>query len=266
MVNLVTHPFHLVDESPWPIATATRARVLALSLVKWFHTSSFYRVVLCSICLLSVVFQWWADVCCEASFQGLHTKPVQDGIRIGIMLFIIREVIFFVSFFWAFFHRRLRPSHVFGHIWPPLGVSIFDPLSIPALNTLILISSGVSATWAHRAVSNGQHYEAVWGLITTIILGLYFTALQCLEYLQAWFTIADSVFGSVFFIATGFHGFHVLVGTTFLVVILLRLHWGHFSPAHHLGLEMACWYWHFVDVVWIFLYIWVYCWRAVGSL
>lgn len=212
------------------------------------------------ILILLVIIQWWRDISCEATIQGRHTGIVELGIRWGIGLFIISEVFFFFSFFWAFFHRRLRPTIELGGLWPPLGIEVFNPWQVPLLNTLVLLRSGITVTWSHHAITAGEHSEAVIRLIYTVALGIYFTFLQALEYLEARFSFADRVYGSTFYIATGFHGIHVLVGTTFLAICLIRLQRGHLSSLHHFGFEAAAWYWHFVDVVWLFLFISIYWW------
>lgn len=260
MSNHVNHIYHLVDESPWPLTRSLGAFFLTSGLIKWFH---FYSPTLISLGLIIIgitIYQWWRDVSTEGSFQGLHTTIVELGLRWGIILFIIREVFFFLSFFWAFFHSRLAPTIEIGARWPPVGIKVFNPFQVPLLNTLVLLSSGVRVTWAHHALMRGDHSSRVKGLITTIVLGIYFTALQALEYYEARFRIADRVYGSVFFVATGFHGLHVLVGTTFLIVCLIRLIINKLRANHHFGFEAAAWYWHFVDVVWLFLYIWIYWW------
>jgi cytochrome c oxidase subunit 3 len=185
----------------------------------------------------------------EGALQGLHSSLVELGLRYGIILFIVSEVIFFSSFFWAFFHRSLAPTTELGAIWPPVGVSPFNPLEVPLLNTIILLSSGIRVTWAHHALIAGNHLRATKGLFITISLGVYFTCLQVFEYYEASFRIADGAFGATFFVATGFHGLHVIVGSVFLIACALRIRRGHFSPTHHFGFEAAAWYWHFVDVV-----------------
>jgi len=167
---------------------------------------------------------------------------------------------FFFSFFWAFFHRSLAPTIEIGLIWPPTGIEPFNPFQVPLLNTIILLSSGVTVTWAHHSIIENNHSQTLTGLILTVILGLYFTSLQALEYWEASFTISDSSYGSTFFMATGFHGVHVIIGTTFIAVCLNRHFKNHFSPSHHFGFEAAAWYWHFVDVVWLFLYMTIYWW------
>ena len=260
MSNLLRHPYHLVDESPWPLFRALGAFFLTSGLVKWFHVGSTSLIALGLTLILIVMAQWWRDVSCEGAYQGLHTKIVELGLRWGIILFIISEVFFFVSFFWAFFHRSLAPDPEIGRVWPPFGIIVFDPFEVPLLNTLVLLSSGVRVTWAHHALIRGNHSNTGAGLEATITLGVYFTCLQAIEYYEASFSIADRVYGSTFFVATGFHGLHVLVGTTFLLVCLSRLDMDHFRAAHHFGFEAAAWYWHFVDVVWLFLYIWLYWW------
>ena len=192
--------------------------------------------------------------------RGLHRAIVELGLRWGMLLFITSEVFFFLRFFWAYFHARLAPNVEVGGTWPPTGVLCFSPFRVPLLNTIILVSSGASVTWAHHALLSGRSREAKVGLLITVGLGLYFTALQAFEYYEASFSFADGVYGSTFFIATGFHGLHVIVGTLFLLVCYMRLLKGEFSRGHHFGLEAAAWYWHFVDVVWLFLYLALYWW------
>lgn len=260
MSNMTRHPYHIVDESPWPLIRSAGAFFITAGLVKWFHQFSFTLALTgCSIILI-VMAQWWRDVRVEAAHQGLHTKIVEVGLRWGMLLFIVSEVFFFVSFFWAFFHNRLSPRVELGRSWPPSGVITFNPFEVPLLNTLVLISSGVTVTWAHHALMAGNHINTAKGLTVTVILGLYFTSLQALEYYEASFSMADSALGSAFFVATGFHGLHVLVGTTFLVVCLRRVKNFQFRAQHHFGFEAAAWYWHFVDVVWLFLFVALYWW------
>ena len=210
--------------------------------------------------ILIVITQWWRDISREGTIQGLHTSIVELGLRWGIALFIVSEVFFFLSFFWAFFHARLSPNIDVGSVWPPFGIKVFNPFQVPLLNTIILISSGISVTWAHHSLMMGNFSQTKIGLAITVILGIYFTMLQALEYFEARFTFADRIYGSTFFIATGFHGLHVLIGTLFLIVILFRHINYEFSINHHFGFEAAAWYWHFVDVVWLFLYMIIYWW------
>lgn len=209
------------------------------------------------------MFQWWRDISLEGTLLGLHSNIVELGLRWGIVLFIISEVFFFLSFFWAFFHSSLAPDFEIGSLWPPSGISPFNPFQVPLLNTIALLSSGVRVTWAHHALIRGNHSLATLGLIVTVLLGIYFSALQSLEYYEARFSIADRVYGSRFYVATGFHGLHVIIGTTFLMVCLKRLLSLHFRSKHHFGFEAAAWYWHFVDVVWLFLYMWLYWWGSL---
>lgn len=254
------HPFHLVDARPWPILGAFGAIITIIGLIKWFHFFDNSLFLLGSLITILIIFQWWRDITREGTFQGLHTYPVTIGLRWGIILFITSEVFFFISFFWAFFHRSLAPTIELGITWPPKGIIPFNPLQIPLLNTLILLTSGLTVTWAHHRLIENNFTQTTQGLSLTVILGVYFTILQAYEYIEAPFTIADSVYGSTFFIATGFHGLHVIIGTTFLLVCLLRHLNNHFSCIHHFGFEAAAWYWHFVDVVWLFLYISIYWW------
>ncbi|KAI8032975.1 cytochrome c oxidase subunit III (mitochondrion) [Drosophila gunungcola] len=254
------HPFHLVDYSPWPLTGAIGAMTTVSGMVKWFHQYDISLFFLGNIITILTVYQWWRDVSRESTYQGLHTYAVTIGLRWGMILFILSEVLFFVSFFWAFFHSSLSPAIELGASWPPLGIISFNPFQIPLLNTAILLASGVTVTWAHHSLMESNHSQTTQGLFFTVLLGIYFTILQAYEYIEAPFTIADSVYGSTFYMATGFHGVHVLIGTTFLLVCLLRHLNNHFSKNHHFGFEAAAWYWHFVDVVWLFLYITIYWW------
>lgn len=260
MSNLIRHPYHLVDESPWPLFSSLAALYLTTGSLKWFHGGSPSLLFWGLLIIIIVSYQWWRDISKEAGFQGSHRHFVEIGIRYGILLFIASEVILFFSFFWTFFHRSVSPTIELGVNWPPLNINTFHPLEVPILNTIVLLSSGIRVTWAHHALTCGLHKNAAQGLIITIILGFYFTVLQSFEYYEASFRIADRVFGSVFFLTTGFHGLHVIVGSLFLVVCYLRLRKGLLSPNHHFGFEAAAWYWHFVDIVWLFVYIIIYCW------
>lgn len=219
-------------------------------------------VIFSVLSILIVKFQWWRDVTRESLIKGDHTKEVMKGLEIGIILFIISEIFFFLSFFWAFFHSSLSPDINIGAYWPSRGIKAFSPIGIPLLNTIILLSSGLTVTWAHQAIITGRLPKTKKSLILTIILGTYFTYIQIFEYLRAPFTIADSVYGSTFFMATGFHGLHVIIGTIFLFTSLMRLIKNHFSSTHFFGFEASAWYWHFVDLVWLFLYIFLYWWRG----
>nr|YP_010546434.1 cytochrome c oxidase subunit III [Miridiba trichophora]UYI30130.1 cytochrome c oxidase subunit III [Miridiba trichophora] len=256
------HPYHLVDVSPWPILGALSAMITMIGLIKWFHFYNNNLFLLGTVTTMLIMYQWWRDISREGTFLGLHTYPVTMGLRWGMILFITSEVFFFISFFWAFFHSSLTPTIELGMLWPPKGITPFNPLQIPLLNTLILLSSGLTVTWAHHSLMENNHKQALQGLTLTVILGIYFTLLQAYEYVEAPFTMADSVYGSTFFIATGFHGLHVIIGTTFLAVCLIRHFLNHFSNIHHFGFEAAAWYWHFVDVVWLFLYISIYWWGS----
>jgi cytochrome c oxidase subunit 3 len=256
------HPFHIVDQRPWPLTGAIGAFIITSGTVRWFQGKSNILIYAGIIVLLITSAQWWRDVSREASFQGHHPFEVETNIRLGIILFITSEVLFFVSFFWAFFHSSLAPAIEVGILWPPKNISAFNPFQIPLLNTIILLSSGVSVTWAHHRLIENNHSQTKQGLIITVVLGLYFTALQAYEYYEAPFSFADSVYGSTFFIATGFHGLHVIIGTSFLAVCTIRLLKYHFSSNHHFGFEAAAWYWHFVDVVWLFLFVSIYWWGS----
>nr|ALO71183.1 cytochrome c oxidase subunit 3 [Tasgius compressus] len=252
----------MVDVSPWPLLGALGAMITMVGLVKWFHLFKIDLFILGLMITMLVMYQWWRDVIREATFQGLHTHKVTMGLRWGMILFITSEIFFFISFFWAFFHSSLSPSIELGMMWPPKGIETFNPIQIPLLNTLILLTSGLTVTWAHHSLMENDFDQTTQGLTLTVILGIYFSILQAYEYMEAPFTIADSVYGSTFFVSTGFHGLHVIIGTTFLFVCLIRHLKNHFSCTHHFGFEAAAWYWHFVDVVWLFLYVSVYWWGS----
>nr|YP_009995407.1 cytochrome c oxidase subunit III [Ochthebius lividipennis]QNP09823.1 cytochrome c oxidase subunit 3 [Ochthebius lividipennis] len=256
------HPFHLVDVSPWPLTGALGAMITMIGLIKWFHFYNINLFLLGTMITLLIMYQWWRDVSRESTFQGLHTYNVTMGLRWGMILFITSEVFFFLSFFWGFFHSSLAPSIEIGMMWPPKGIMTFNPIQIPLLNTLILLTSGLTVTWAHHSLMENNFSQAKQGLLLTVILGIYFTMLQAYEYIEASFTISDAIYGSSFFMATGFHGLHVIIGTTFLLVCYFRHVNNHFSSIHHFGFEAAAWYWHFVDVVWLFLYISIYWWGS----
>jgi heme/copper-type cytochrome/quinol oxidase subunit 3 len=341
--NRHEHPFHLVKSSPWPFYTALPLFIILLDAVKYFHHYQFSKplLYLALFVFFFSVTHWFWDIIVEATFEGHHNSYVRKGLRLGFALFILSEVMFFFSFFWSFFHYSVSPSVWIGNTWPPLGIKTINPWGLPLLNTVILLSSGVTVTWAHKAilptsrqeieklyapyfdektnryyitlntVTNFEHqeffetvrnllffhnkaaykellvadlvdgltlslnfkmldlvvrsqkrHEVTLALTSTVLYGLLFTALQLHEYNHAPFSMNDSVYGSIFYLTTGFHGFHVIIGTLFLIVCLIRHIYYHFTSEHHLGLEMAIWYWHFVDVVWLFLFICIYWWGS----
>jgi cytochrome c oxidase subunit 3 len=259
------HPYHLVDPSPWPLVGSIGALALTFGLVQFMHGHGLWWIAPGIGLLVLTLFMWWMDVVDEGEHQGHHTGVVQIGLRYGMALFIASEVMFFAAFFWAFFDASLFPKEAVGGVWPPQGILTFDPFSLPLLNTLILLTSGCTVTWAHHALREGDRKGLIQGLSFTVALGLLFTAVQAYEYAHAPYAFTDTVFASTFFMATGFHGFHVIVGTTFLIVCLIRSIKGHFTPDHHFGFEAAAWYWHFVDVVWLFLFIFVYIWGGANA-
>jgi cytochrome c oxidase subunit III len=274
------HDYHLVDPSPWPLMGSVFAFFMAVGAVMWMKSMAVmglkmgpYVFGASLIGVLYVMFAWWADVVREAEHEGHHTRVVQMHHRYGMILFIASEVMFFVAWFWAFFDASFyaneaiqvaRVEHTGGQ-WPPKGINVFDPWHLPLLNTLILLTSGTTVTWAHHALLHGDREGFKKGLILTILLGALFTFVQVYEYMHAPFGFANTIYGATFFMATGFHGFHVLVGTIFLLVCLIRAYKGHFTPKQHLGFEFAAWYWHFVDVVWLFLFVAIYIWGNWGA-
>lgn len=261
------HPFHLVTPSPWPLTISLAASSFVWGLVKWMHSLD-YAMLFLHVGIFGLtlsLYGWFRDIIIEATWEGQHTRKVQRGLRIGMVLFIVSEAMFFFSFFFAFYHASLTPTMGIGYVWPPKGIQTLDPFELPLLNTIILLSSGASLTWAHRSMVAKNRRGAAEGLSMTIFLGIIFTCLQAIEYNEATFSITDGIYGSIFYITTGFHGIHVIIGTIFLTVQACRIMSGHFGlgpefgKRPYLGFETAAWYWHFVDVVWLFLYICIYC-------
>ena len=235
-------PFHLVDPSPWPI-------LVSFSLLSLGFTLTVFGMIL-----------WFRDIITEGTYLGHHTIQVQKGLTIGVVLFIISEVFAFLSVFWAFFHSSLSPTIEIGGVWPPQGITPLDPFAIPLLNTILLLSSGAFVTYGHHALIQGDRKGAILGTLLTLIFAIIFTALQYYEYSESSFTMSDSVYGTVFYASTGLHGLHVIIGTLFILVGFIRIINYHLTDTHHQGHEAAILYWHFVDVVWLFLFIAVYYW------
>ncbi len=258
------HPYHLVDPSPWPIVGALSALALFGGAVMYMHEAAGGTAIMLAglAGMLATMFLWWRDVVREATFEGYHNKVVQIGMRYGMALFIASEVMFFVAWFWAYFNASLFPTEAMGGVWPPEGIQTFDPWGLPFMNTLILLMSGITVTWAHHELIAGNRTRTLQGIGLTILLGLTFTGVQAYEYSHAAFGFRDGIYPTTFYMATGFHGFHVIVGTIFLMVCFVRAYKGHFKPDHHFGFEAAAWYWHFVDVVWLFLFTFIYWWGS----
>ena len=256
------HHWHLVDPSPWPIMGSLGAFCLTSGGVLYMHNyfggNELFKFGI--FITTFVMYVWWRDVIREATFEEQHNSAVQRGLRLGMILFIVSEVMFFFAFFWAFFHSSLAPVYNIGGVWPPEVISTIGASGIPLTNTIFLLSSGATVTWAHHAIRGKAKKNTIVGLFLTIILAILFTFLQVYEYFNAPFNINDSVFGSCFYMTTGFHGFHVFIGTCCLLVSFIRVVFNHYTATHHFGLEAGIWYWHFVDVVWLFLFITVYWW------
>ena len=279
------HDYHLVDPSPWPVLGAIGALVMAIGGIGWMRYLNGGEFPLFGINLanpwlffiglaivLYVMFAWWSDTIKEAH-EGHHTRVVSLHLRYGMIMFIASEVMFFVAWFWAFFDASLfaneaaqvaRAEYTGGH-WPPEGIEVLDPWHLPLYNTIILLLSGTTVTWAHHALLHNDRKGLIWGLTLTVALGVLFSFVQAYEYAEAPFQFSQSIYGATFFMATGFHGFHVLIGTIFLLVCLFRAMAGHFTAQQHFGFEAAAWYWHFVDVVWLFLFACVYVWASAGA-
>lgn len=258
------HPFHMVEPSPWPLLTSFAVLSMMVGAVLYFNGIANGEMLL-TLGFLSTLFSfilWFRDVTTEGTYLGDHTLIVQKGLTMGVALFIVTEVFFFVSIFWAYFHSSLAPTVELGSHWPPAGIEALNPFAIPLLNTILLLSSGATVTYAHHALIQGNRGATILGTAMTIVLAVVFTALQGVEYMDAGFTIADGAYGSCFFFATGFHGFHVIIGTIFIAVAFYRIMAYHLTDHHHLGFESAILYWHFVDVVWLFLYVSIYWWGS----
>ncbi len=257
------HDYHILSPSLWPFLGAVGGFVMLFGAVLLFHGLGPWLMLMGIAVVAYVMVAWWSDVIREAH-GGDHTPVVQLGLRYGFILFIMSEIMFFAAWFWTFFKHALYPMEMgSGGVWPPVGIETFDPWHLPLMNTLILLLSGCFATWAHHAiVHENNRRDFVDGLIGAIVLGVFFTAMQAYEYSHAAFGFAGNVYGASFFMATGFHGAHVIIGTIFLAVCLGRALAGHFTPTDHIGFETAAWYWHFVDVVWLFLFFVVYIWGS----
>nr|UKT66247.1 cytochrome c oxidase subunit III [Haplotrema minimum] len=255
-------PFHLVEMSPWPLLGSLILSCMPIGLVVMIRKDNFFLMFFGMLMMVMIAYLWWRDITREATFQGHHNSYVVGGLKIGFMLFIVSEICFFFAFFWAYFHSSLAPSIELGSMWPPMGLMTLETFQVPLLNTSVLLLSGVSITWAHHSIEEGSYKSGTYGLLLTFMLGVYFLFLQYGEYNETAFSIADSVYGSTFFMATGFHGMHVAVGASFLFVCLLRMIKFHFNKNHHMGFIAAAWYWHFVDVVWLFLYVSIYWWGS----
>nr|ALO64751.1 cytochrome c oxidase subunit III [Andrena nigroaenea] len=255
------HPFHMVTMSPWPMLTSINIMNMLLGMVLLMYLKMTSLLMASTLTLILCLFQWWRDVIRESTFQGYHTFMVTKLIKMSMILFIISELMFFVAFFWTYFHSSIAPSIEIGMTWPPTSIKQINPYNIPLLNSVVLVSSGITITWTHYALLNEKMAETKISFILTIILGVYFTFLQIIEYFETTFCFNDSIYGSIFFMTTGFHGSHVNIGLMFLSTCFMRLSMNHFSKMHHLHFETASWYWHFVDIIWLFLYITIYWWN-----
>ncbi|GLQ52922.1 cytochrome c oxidase subunit 3 [Devosia nitrariae] len=271
-VHAKNHDYHMVEPSPWPIVGSVSAFIMAIGGIAWMQDWTPWVFFIGLAGVLYTMYAWWADVVKEANNGVDHTPVVQMHHRYGMILFIVSEIMFFVAWFWAYFDGFFRGDDALqearvaftGGTWPPTGLELFDPWHLPLFNTIILLTSGTAVTWAHHALLENDRNGLRWGLVLTVLLGVLFSFVQALEYMNAPFSFSGNLYGATFFMATGFHGFHVFIGTVFLLVCLVRAQRGDFTPQRHLGFEFAAWYWHFVDVVWLFLFASVYVWGAWG--
>ena len=261
MAHQKNHDYHILAPSVYPFIGAVSGFVMLFGAVLWMHENGPWMFAIGAVGVIYTMFGWWSEVIAE-SRGGDHTPVVQLGLRYGFIFFIMSEVMFFAAWFWSFFKHALYPMEAFSEgQWPPPSIETFDPWHLPLINTLILLCSGAAATWAHHAlVHENNRRDMAFGLALAIFLGVLFTLFQAYEYSHAAFGFAGNIYGANFFMATGFHGAHVVIGTIFLAVCLIRLQMGHFSPTKHNGFEAAAWYWHFVDVVWLFLFFSIYIW------
>ena len=262
--NFQDHPYHLVSPSVWPVYTALSLFTLTINGALSMHSfvNNYFSVYFSAFLVISSMFFWFRDITSEATFIGDHTLAVQRGLNLGVILFIVSEALFFMAIFWAFFHSALTPTVELGAQWPPIGIEPVNPFELPLLNTVILLSSGATITYAHHSFIYGNRDGALYGTIATVILAVVFTLFQGIEYSVSSFTISDGIFGTCFFFGTGFHGLHVIVGTIFLGAGLWRAYEYHTTDNHHLGYEASILYWHFVDVVWLFLFLSIYYWGS----
>jgi cytochrome c oxidase subunit 3 len=261
------HPYHLVRPSVWPLFGAFAGGLLAVGALLYMHdvhigdfAIGLKGVFAGLLCVLLTMYYWWKDVVIEAVKEKAHTEITYLGFRYGMALFIASEVMFFVAFFWAFFNASLFPVESINFVWPPESIEIIKPFELPLLMTMILLLSGCTVTWAHHEILHGNTEKAAQGIGLTVILGIIFLFFQVFEYGHATFGFTEGIYPSTFYMATGFHGFHVFVGTVFLIVCYFRMKKGHFTAERHFGFESAAWYWHFVDVVWLFLFCAIYVW------
>ncbi|MBV0911306.1 cytochrome c oxidase subunit 3 [Anianabacter salinae] len=263
MAHEKNHDYHILQPSIWPFIGAVSAFIMLFGAVLMFHGNGPWMFLIGFAGVAYVMFAWWSEVV-EESRQGDHTPVVRIGLRYGFIMFIMSEVMFFAAWFWSFFKHAIYPMQEFSEgQWPPPSIEVFDPWHLPLINTLILLCSGAAATWAHHALAHeNNRKDLVNGLIVAILLGIVFTFFQAYEYSHAAFGFSGNIYGANFFMATGFHGAHVVIGTIFLFVCLLRALAGQFTPEKHIGFEAAAWYWHFVDVVWLFLFAAIYIWGS----
>lgn len=259
MSSLKKHPFQIIDPSPWPLVCAMGTLLLTLGAVLAMHKKDYIVLIFGALMVVGSAIGWWRDMIHEGADKKVYTKEVKNGLKIGMIIFIVTEIMFFVSFFWAYFNASLDPSAVIGSVWPPKGLKTIDPFDLPYFNTLILLLSGTTVTWAHHSLLEGKTKDVTLGLGLTVLLGLIFTCVQILEYHHAPFLFKGGIYPSNFYMATGFHGLHVLLGTIFLSVCYFRSKKeGSFTVDSHTGFEVAAWYWHFVDAVWLFLFVAIY--------
>nr|CAD5105744.1 cytochrome c oxidase subunit 3 [Singhiella simplex] len=254
------HFFHLVTHSPWPILVALNLLNLGTAIVGMIVYSDYALMMISIIVLIAISSQWWRDIIREALYEGTRSVKINQTMGLGMLFFIVSEVWFFISFFWSYFYYSLSPDFTIGMAWPAHGIQPMSFMDIPLLNTLTLLTSGFFVTWSHHALVNHDYKQASLALCLSILSGLYFVIIQAYEYMNSTFSFNDSVFGNSFYILTGFHGIHVMIGLIFISISWFRMVSIQFSPSSFHGYEYSIWYWHFVDLVWLFLYTFLYWW------
>nr|AZL93184.1 cytochrome c oxidase subunit 3 [Diapriidae sp. ZJUH_2016010] len=253
------HPYHIVSNSPWPIIFSINLMNFIISNLLMMNMKNNKFLLIMMMLLIIIMMNWWKNLMLESLMQGFRTIKCKIMMKFSMILFILSEIMFFMSMFWCYMHMYLSPSIEIGSIWPPKNIEMFNPFLIPLINSIILITSGMTLTYSHYLMINNKFIKSIIYMYMTIILGMMFTTIQIYEYKMSFFNISDSIYGSIFFMLTGFHGLHVIIGTIFLITSLKNMY-NKFSKMNNLSFELSSWYWHFVDFIWLMVYTLVYWW------